>query len=60
MPVTEQFVTLMYDHTSTCKSTNDARKDLFTRKGRAIDAILPTADALLQHVKRSAYQAGYF
>lgn len=59
MPMLERYVVIMYDRTSTCETVNDARKDLFTRKGRAIDAIPPTADALLQHTKRSMYQAGH-
>ena len=49
----------MYDKTSDCTSVNDTRKDLFTRKGRAIDHIPPTAAALIQHTKRAVYQAGY-
>ena len=49
----------MYDRASTCETVNDARKDLFTRKGRSIDNIPPTAAALEQHVKRAAYQAGH-
>ena len=39
MPVIERFVILMYDRTS----VNEARKDLFMREGRTIDAIPPTA-----------------
>ena len=38
---------------------NDARRDLFTRKGRDVEAIPPTSDALRQHAKRSTYQAGH-
>ena len=49
----------MYDRTSTYIRVNDARRDLFTRKGRDIEAIPPTSDALRQHAKRSTYQAGY-
>ena len=59
MPLFEQFIIFMYDKTSTCSSVDEARKDLFTRKGRSIDLIPPTSAALLQHVKRSAYQAGH-
>ena len=49
----------MYDRTSTCMKVNDARKDLFTHKGREIEAIPPTSDALRQHARRSTYQAGH-
>ena len=59
MPFLERYVTIMYDRTSTCMNVNDARRDLFTRKGRDIEAISPTSDALRQHAKRSTYQAGY-
>ena len=52
----ERFVVLLYDRTSIQGSINEA---LFTRKGRAIDAIPPTQAALMQHIKRAAYQAGH-
>ena len=61
------FLCMMYDvvlmyfsqRTSTTGSTSEARKHLFAKKGRTTVAIPPTSDALLQHVKRSAYQAGH-
>ena len=59
MPVLERFVVLMYDRTSQCQRVNDARKVLFAQKGRTLENIPPTADALLQHAKRVAYQAGH-
>ena len=59
MPILKQYVTIMYDRTSTCMKVNDAQRDLFTRKGRDIGAIPPTSDALRQHAKRSTYQAGH-
>ena len=59
MPILERYVTIMYDRTSTCMKVNDARRDLFTRKGRDIEAIPPTSDALRQHAKSSTYQAGH-
>ena len=59
MPILERYVIMMYDRTSTCMKVNDARGDLFTRKGRDIEAIPPTPDALRQHAKRSTYQAGH-
>ena len=39
--------------------TKPDRKQLFTRKYRTFDSILPTRDAMLQHVKCTAYQAGH-
>lgn len=59
MPALERFVVLLYDRTSTCAEVDEARGDLFTRKGRAIISIPPTSAALFQHVKRAAYQAGH-
>ena len=53
LPSIERFVILLYDRGSTCLKVNEARKDLFTRKSRAIDAIPPTDDALNLHLKRS-------
>ena len=51
------FVILMYDRTSTEESTNQARKQLFSMKGRVIDGLPLTRDALIEHTKRAAYQA---
>ena len=48
----------MYDRSSTVVGVDDARLDMFARKQRAYDAILPTRAALLQHVKRATYQTG--
>jgi hypothetical protein len=54
----ERYVILLYDRTSTQEHVNEARKQLFTQKGRAIDGLPPTQAALVQHIKRAAYQAG--
>ena len=59
MPVLERFVVLMYDRSSICMNVNDAHKELFAHRGRSIESIPPTADALFQHSKRSVYQSGY-
>ena len=42
----ERFVILLYDRSSECLRVDAARKDLFTRKGRSVDNISPTASAL--------------
>ena len=47
----------MYDKQSTAECINDARKELFSKKGRSLENIPPTKDALLQHLKRVIYQA---
>ena len=49
----------MYDRTSSQKCVNEARKHLFTQKGRSIDGLPPTQAALIEHTKRTAYQAGH-
>jgi len=41
MPIFEHYLTIMHDRTSTCMKVNDARRDLFTRKGRDIEAPPP-------------------
>ena len=52
MSTIERFV-VMYDRTSSCESVDEARQELFTHKGRAIELIPPTSAALFQHAKRS-------
>ena len=59
MPTLERFVILMYDRGSSSVSVNDARKELFTKKGRTIESIPPTQNALYLHVKRAIYQGAY-
>jgi hypothetical protein len=55
----ERFVVLLYDRTSSLPSVDEARKQLFTQKGRTIDGLPPTGAALIQHIKRATYQAGH-
>jgi len=50
-------VVLMYDRTSTSATVNDCSHIMYMKKNRAIQNIPPTADALLQHSKRTALQA---
>ena len=59
MQALERYVVLLYNRTSSCLTVDEAWKQLFTRKSRRLDSIPPTRDALLQHVKRTAYQAGH-
>jgi hypothetical protein len=55
----ERFVVILYDRTSGLDNVNEARKILFTQRGREICNIPPTKAALQQHVKRAVYQAAY-
>jgi hypothetical protein len=57
--ILEKFVVTMHDRFSATDSTDVARLELFARKQRSYDSILPTQAALIQHIKRAAYQAGY-
>ena len=50
---------LMYAKASECSTVFVDRKDLFTRKGRSLESIPATSASSIQHMKRSAYQAGY-
>ena len=53
----QRFVVLMYDRGSSEDDVNKARLVLFTEKGREIEGIPPTKDALFQHLLRVGHQA---
>lgn len=59
LSILERFVILLYDRSSNEERVNEARKVLFTQKGREIEMIPPTQAALIQHTKRTIYQAGH-
>ena len=54
----ERCTILLYDRTSSLVNVDEARKQLFTKKGCTMDAIPPTRAALVQHIKRAVYQGG--
>ena len=54
MDALEHFVVVLYDHTSSQEHVNECPKYLFTQNGRSIEALLPTREALKQHIKRAA------
>ena len=56
--VIERFVILLYDRTSTSTDVNKARKKLFA-KTSSVGKIPPSHAALVQHVKRAAFQGGH-
>ena len=58
MDVVQRFVVIWYDRTSELSKVNESRQQLFS-KGKPIENIPPTEEALKQHVKRAAYIAGY-
>ena len=53
------FTILLYNHTSSKVHIDEARKELFTIKGWAMDAIPPTRATLVQHIRRAVYQGGH-
>ena len=59
LPTIERLVVIRYDHGSPESSVNSERQMLFTQKGREIENIPPTQDALTQHLLRVGYVAGH-
>lgn len=57
--VLERFTIPLYDRTSCMMNIDEARQQLFTTKGRAMDAIPPTRATLVQHIERTVYQGGH-
>ena len=57
--VLERFTVLLYDRTNRSGSVNEARKFLFSQKGRQIENIPPSQAALHQHIPRAVYQAAF-
>src|SRR6218665_1121079 len=55
----ECFTVRLYDFSSHSSSVNSTRRKLFSQKGRTIENIPPTQDALGLHLKRAVYQAGH-
>lgn len=53
MPTLERFVVLMYDRASPETAVDKARKIMFAQRGRELDKIPPTRDALVLHTKRA-------
>jgi len=54
----EQFTILLYDRIGNMASTDEARQELFTKKGRAMAVIPPNKAALVQHIKRLCIKEG--
>ena len=60
MELLQRIVILMYDRTSNKTNVNDARKALFSNKGKTLDLTPPTLAALYEHTKQAALQAGHY
>ena len=48
--VIRRFTCLLYDRASTVENVNGCRRNYFTNRGRSVDDIPPTRDALVQHI----------
>ena len=57
--VLERFTILLYDRTNSLTDIDEARLELFTKKGRTMENLPPTKAALVQHIKRAVYQGGH-
>ena len=55
----EGFVVILYRADIELQTVNAARKDLFASKSKSVNSLLPTSDALAQHVLRATYQGGH-
>ncbi len=53
----QRFTILLYNKHSSAELVNEARQELFCRENKSMENIPPTSNALLQHIKRAAYQA---
>ena len=55
----ERYVVLIYARSSILESVNDCRKALITKKGRNIESLPPTRDALIRHSMKALLQGWY-
>lgn len=56
--IIEKHIILLFDRASLNTHVNSARGQLLTKKGRPVDGLSPTKDALIQHTFRATYQSG--
>ncbi len=57
--VFERYVVSLYSSTCPLMEVNHARKQIFAQSSRSFEYLPPTKAALLEHIKRATYQAGY-
>ncbi len=57
--VIESYVVLLYSITCSSTEVNQARQNIFAQSSRTFEYLPPTKAALIEHVKRVTYQAGY-
>ena len=59
MPMIEWFVVILYERPSEHSTVAEEQWQLFTKKGRRIESIIPTSDALVQHTKSAVFQGSH-
>ena len=47
---------ILHHKVSTLLVVNEARRELFCKKNKSLENLLPTQDALLQHARRAVFQ----
>ena len=57
--VIESFVISLYSASCPLTEVNQARQQIFARSSRTFEYLPPTKAALIEHIKRVTYQAGY-
>ena len=55
LDIIQIYVVILYDRTSEALCVNDARRIMNCKGGKSMDSILPTTNALLQHIKQGAF-----
>lgn len=55
----ERFTGLLYNRTIGLPEFNEARNELFVKRGREMEELSLTNDALQLHTKRAVYQGGH-
>ena len=57
--IIESFVVSLYSMTCPLTEVNQARQQIFSQSSRTFEYLPPTKAALIEHIKRATYQAGY-
>lgn len=57
MSVLERFIILQYDPKSKCQTLEEARREMFLKQLKPLEAIPPTKHAAYQHIRRSILPA---
>ena len=55
----ERYIVILYDRISEWLGVDLAQKIMFMTQAKPMDRLSPSSDALFQHIKRCAFQAGH-